>query len=87
MKEVKAKRILTEAQQKFHDSVLPKRYKKKEVYLIKIMSRTEYMTNCIYWLNEYYMKRCTHERALSATAELKGYCEEIINELQNKPYQ
>ena len=82
-KSLKVKRILTKAQQEFHDSVLPKRYKKKEVHLSKIMSRTEYMNNCIYWLNEFYMMRCTPDHALSATIALKKHCEEIILELQS----
>lgn len=74
----------TKEQQEVYDSFLPKRYKKKEKSLIKIMSRTEYMNNCIFWLNEYYAKRCDKSRAISAAENLKKYCEEIVNELSNQ---
>jgi hypothetical protein len=81
----------TKEQQELYDSFLPnkykkKRYKKKETVLIelpKTMSRTEYMNNCIFWLNEYYTKRCTKEHALKAAESLKRYCEEIMFELKN----
>ena len=75
--------IKTKEQQEYYDSFLPKKYKKKEKELMKIMSRTEYMNNCIFWLNEYYQKRCTKERVVLAARHLKIYCEEIIQELKS----
>ena len=76
-----AEKILTKDQIEYRNSILkPKPKTRKVSRLQTIISRTEYMNNCIFWINEYHAKRTTVERLISATTNLRNYCQEIINE-------
>lgn len=80
---------ITDEQRRFREMILKKKPRKRKAYVpipARVISRNEYMNNCMFWINEYEAGRTDKEEYLSATRSLYNYCVAIINENNPKPH-
>jgi len=69
----------TKKQQEFYNSFLPKHHSVKlkiETKLIPEQKITDYMKNCIYWIEQYFEGNADYSKYWSATESLKNHIKE-----------
>lgn len=80
----------TKEQDDFRASILlgkpRKEYVKREFIkpTEEVTPREVFMSNCLWWINEYREGRCDRERAIKAAEILQQHCTNFIIELKRK---